>query len=154
MKNLLMVCFVILGINHVMGGDAIRLNSIGFLPDAPKVATVIAECTDFQIKSLDGDIVFAGKMSGPRFQEEDTEGKLRTTMLNCLAAAEEKGIERIAFPAMGAGFYGVPLDVCAKVMVETIKGHLQGETKIKEAIICVIDSREYGPFQSRFASLG
>ena len=41
---------------------------------------------------------------GPRFQEEDTEGKLRTTVLNSLKAAEEKGVKRIALPAMGAGF--------------------------------------------------
>jgi O-acetyl-ADP-ribose deacetylase (regulator of RNase III) len=91
---------------------------------------------------------------GPRFQETDIEGKLRTTMLNSLAKAEEKGFGRLAFPAMGAGFYGVPLDVCARVMLETIKAYLEGETGIKELIICVLDSREYAPFESQFAKVG
>lgn len=91
---------------------------------------------------------------GPRFQEEDMEGKLRTTMRNTLRLAEEKGIERIAFPAMGAGFYGVPLPLCAKVMVGTIKDHLEGKTGIKEVVICVLDSREHAPFQSQLADIG
>jgi len=90
---------------------------------------------------------------GPRFQEEDMEGKLRSTMQNCLKQAEEKGIERLAFPPMGAGFYGVPLDVCARVMTETIGEHLRGVTKIKEAVICVLDDREYDPFKTQLSSL-
>ncbi|NIO27748.1 MAG: hypothetical protein GTO29_04240 [Candidatus Latescibacteria bacterium] len=90
---------------------------------------------------------------GPRFQEEDTEDKLRTTMRSALKRAEENGFERIAFPAMGVGFYGIPLDLCARVMIEAIKDHLEGETGIKEVIICVLDSREYKPFQSQFAKV-
>jgi O-acetyl-ADP-ribose deacetylase (regulator of RNase III) len=90
---------------------------------------------------------------GPRFNEEDMEGKLRTTVSNSLKAAEEKGIKRIAFPAMGAGFYGVPLDMCARVMIETIKSYLEGETEIQEVIICVIDRREFAPFETQLASL-
>jgi O-acetyl-ADP-ribose deacetylase (regulator of RNase III) len=90
---------------------------------------------------------------GPRFQEEDTEGKLRTTVLSSLKAAEEKGIQRIALPAMGTGFYGVPLDVCARVMTEAIKSYLAGDTGIQEVVICVVDRRELVPFESQFASL-
>jgi len=90
---------------------------------------------------------------GPRFNEDDIEGKLRTTVLNSLKAAEERGIKRIALPAMGAGFYGVPLDVCSRVMVEAIKGYLEGETEIQEVIICVIDRREFAPFETQLASL-
>ena len=90
---------------------------------------------------------------GPRFNEKDTEGKLRRTVLNSLKAAEERGVKRIALPAMGAGFYAVPLDVCSRVMVEAIKGYLEGETEIREVIICVIDRREFAPFETRLASL-
>ncbi len=90
---------------------------------------------------------------GPRFNEEDMEGKLRTTVLNSLKAAEEKGVKRIGLPAMGAGFYGVPLDMCARVMLDSIQGHLEGETGIQEVIICVIDRRELAPFETQLASL-
>lgn len=90
---------------------------------------------------------------GPRFNEDGIEGKLRTTVSNSLKAADERGVKRIALPAMGAGFYGVPLDLCARVMVETIKGYLEGETGIQEVIICVIDRREFAPFEAQLASL-
>ena len=90
---------------------------------------------------------------GPRFNEPDTEGKLRTTVLSALRAAEEKGVRRVALPPMGAGFYGVPLPVCAQVMLSAIKSYLEGPTQIEEVIICAGDSREYAPFEAQFASL-
>jgi O-acetyl-ADP-ribose deacetylase (regulator of RNase III) len=84
---------------------------------------------------------------GPRFQEADTEGKLQETMRHTLLAANEKGIKKIAFPPMGTGFYGVSLNLCAKVMLNTIKEHLSGETSLDEVVICVIDKKEFKPFQ-------
>lgn len=90
---------------------------------------------------------------GPRFREPDTEGKLRTTVRNALEAAEQKGVQRIALPPMGAGFYGIPLDVCARVMAEAIASHLQGDTGIQEVTICAMDDRELKPFAAQLASM-
>lgn len=90
---------------------------------------------------------------GPRFSEDDTEAKLRTTVNNALRVAEERGVKRLALPAMGAGFYGVPLDVCARVMVQSIVSHLEGETGIQEVVLCVTDRREYAPFESELSKL-
>lgn len=97
-----------------------------------------------------GSIVHA---VGPRFQEEDIEDKLRVTVGNALKRAEEKGIQRIAFPAMGAGYYGIVPDSCARVMLEVISSHLGGETGIKEVTICVLDTRQYESFQAQLAAL-
>ncbi|MFC1706161.1 macro domain-containing protein [Planctomycetota bacterium] len=88
---------------------------------------------------------------GPRFQEPRLEELLRTTMASALACAEEKGCGRVAFPAMGAGFYGVPLDMCARVMVETIRRHLEGDTKIKEVVVCIMDTHEQKQFEPEFS---
>jgi O-acetyl-ADP-ribose deacetylase (regulator of RNase III) len=90
---------------------------------------------------------------GPRFQEEDIEGKLRTTVTNSLKAADDNQIKKLAMPAMGAGFYGIPLPDCARVMVETVKEYLEGNTGIVELTLCVLDSREYGPFKAALAKL-
>ena len=90
---------------------------------------------------------------GPRFQEEGLEDKLKTTILNCLKAADEKGIKAVAFPPMGAGFYGVPLDVSARVTLGTIKEYLANETSIEDVVVCLFDNREYQPFQKQFATL-
>ena len=85
---------------------------------------------------------------GPRFREADIEAKLHTTMGNCLKRAEENQIQRLAFPAMGAGYYGIAPDLCAKVMLGTIRDHLQGETGIKEVTICVVDTTQYNAFMA------
>ena len=55
---------------------------------------------------------------GPKFQEGDTEGKLRTTMRNTLKRAEENGIKRLALPAMGAGYYMIPPDQLTERQVQ------------------------------------
>jgi O-acetyl-ADP-ribose deacetylase (regulator of RNase III) len=90
---------------------------------------------------------------GPKFQEEDTEAKLRTTMHNALTRAEDIKVRRIALPAMGAGYYGIAPDHCARVMLEVIRSHLEGETGIEEVIICVLDTRQHNAFQGSLAAL-
>jgi O-acetyl-ADP-ribose deacetylase (regulator of RNase III) len=90
---------------------------------------------------------------GPRFNEPDTEGKLRTTVFSALQAAEQKGVKRIALPPMGAGFYAAPLELCARVMVEALQSYLAGQTGLEEVVICVVDQREFAPFASRLAHL-
>ena len=51
---------------------------------------------------------------GPRFQEPDTEAKLRATVVSSLRRAEEKGVKILALPAMGAGYHGIPPEVAAR----------------------------------------
>lgn len=90
---------------------------------------------------------------GPKFQEEDTEAKLRKTVQSALERADEKEARRIAFPAMGAGYYGIAPDVSARVMLETFKDYLSGETGIEELIICVLDTPQYNAFKAQLAAM-
>jgi len=89
---------------------------------------------------------------GPRFRELDTESKLRRTMLNCLALAEEEGLETIAFPLMGSGYYGIPPTVSAKVMMEAISEHLSGSSGIREVIVSVFDTPQFNAFEAALAA--
>jgi len=106
-------------------------------------------------------VTAAGKMKarhiihavGPKFQEEDTEGKLNATMKSALKAAEEKGIKQIAFPSMGTGFYGIPMDASARIMLGVLKEYLAGATKLESVVICVRDNRDVKPFQTMLDSL-
>ncbi|GBD95445.1 MAG TPA: macro domain-containing protein [Nitrospirae bacterium] len=91
--------------------------------------------------------------NGPKFQEGSTEEKLKNTIINALKCAEEKGVRSIAFPPMGAGFYGVPLDVSARITVQTIAGHLKNGSSIKDVVICALDNREYKPIQAELDKL-
>ncbi len=91
--------------------------------------------------------------AGPAFQEEQIETKLQKTISNALKRAEEKGIRQIALPLMGAGFYGVPLNSCPKLMIGAFQEYLKKGSELKEIIICANDGREYRAFQSALKSL-
>lgn len=90
---------------------------------------------------------------GPKFLEDDREEKLRVTMRNTLRVAEEKGLKTLAFPAMGAGFYMIPIEMSARVMYETIRDHVTNSTGLEEITICVFDSNQYGEFTNQLSSL-
>jgi O-acetyl-ADP-ribose deacetylase (regulator of RNase III) len=102
-------------------------------------------------------ITGAGKMkskfiihvNGPKFNEPDTEGKLRRATQAALERAKEKGITQLAFPPVGTGLYQVPLDLCAKVMVGTVEEHLKGNSNLKEVLFVALDTRELKPLQAR-----
>jgi len=106
-------------------------------------------------------ITQAGKMKaekivhavGPAFQEPDLEDKLKKTIINVLNAVDKDGIKQIAFPPMGAGFYGVPLDVSATVTLDAIAEYLNGDTGIKEVSIYLLDNRDYQPYQKKLTQV-
>jgi O-acetyl-ADP-ribose deacetylase (regulator of RNase III) len=87
--------------------------------------------------------------NGPKFREEDEESKLRNTVQAALARAEEKGVKRLAFPPMGTGLYQVPLDLCTRVMVDTISEHLGNGSTLDEVLIVAPDNREFNPFKAK-----
>lgn len=130
----------------VRGGPAIQ-KELDKLAPINASETVITDAGDMKAKY----IIHA---NGPKFQEENLEEKMKTTIINALKLAEEKGIKRIAFPPMGAGFYGVPLDSSARLTLETVKSYLSNGSKLEEVVICLLDNRDYKPFQKKLQSLG
>lgn len=114
-----------------------------------------------RLEVTEAAITGAGKMKakyivhavGPTFQEENLERKLKATIVNALKRAEEKGIRRLAFPLMGAGFYGVPLPLSAEIMVRTFREHLAGGSPLEEVIVCANDMHEYRAFRNALATL-
>jgi O-acetyl-ADP-ribose deacetylase (regulator of RNase III) len=114
-----------------------------------------------KIKMGEAVITSAGEMKakhiihacGPKFQEPELERKLSDCMDSSLKLAASNRLKSLAFPPMGAGFYGVPLELSAKVMLAALKGHLAGDTSVKEVIICVNDYRDYAPFAKALESI-
>ena len=70
-----------------------------------------------------------------------------------LKAAESNGIESVAFPPMGAGFYGVPIDESAKITIETIAEYLSKGSEIKDVFVCANDTREYRALEPKIKEL-
>ena len=57
-------------------------------------------------------------------QDLRTSGELiQRTTRRCLEVADELGCESLALPAFGTGVGGFPLDECARLMVEAVRGH-------------------------------
>jgi O-acetyl-ADP-ribose deacetylase (regulator of RNase III) len=124
------------------GGKKVQeaLDAIGTLPTGEAVIT-----TAGAMKAE--SIIHA---NGPKYHEPDTEGKLRKTTESILRVADENGITRLALPPIGTGIYQVPLDLCAKVMIETVTQHLRGKTGLEEVVFVGLDTREYEPLRARF----
>ncbi len=130
---------------QVRGGDAIKkaLQAVGRIGMGESIITTAGNLAAKHIIHS----------CGPKFHEPDLEQKLRQCMLSALQCAAQNGIKKIAFPAMGAGFYGVPLDLCASVMIGVIKDFIRGGTSLEEVVICVVDRREFTAFQGEFEKL-
>ena len=90
---------------------------------------------------------------GPKFQEPDREARLRRAIHSALEVAAAKGLSTVAFPAMGAGFYGVPLDLCATVMLDVISRFLARPGSVSEVVVCVVDNREFRAFLPKLEAL-
>jgi O-acetyl-ADP-ribose deacetylase (regulator of RNase III) len=90
---------------------------------------------------------------GPRFSESGEEDKLRSATRAALRRAEEKGVRRLALPALGYGFYGVPAELCAKVMVGALAEHFAGGSGLEEVIFCLRDTREMPAFEKELPAL-
>lgn len=128
------------GMIHMRGGGAIQKELNEMAPVAPLEAVVSS----------------GGRLSaehiihavGPRFREDDIEQKLRTTMEKCLLTAQEKGIKTLAFPAMGAGYYGIPAGISATVMLGSLKSFLGQSPSLEEVTICVLDGPQFKAFEA------
>lgn len=91
---------------------------------------------------------------GPRFQEPGLADKLHATVLNVLKRADENEVETLALPIMGYGFYGVPLDLSARISLKAIKEHLErNKTKLRELVFCVFDNRQIPAFDKELQAL-
>ena len=76
-----------------------------------------------------------------RLGGKTTEENLVASTKNSLLRAEEKGLKTIAFPAIGTGIAGFPMDRCAELMLRTVLDYLKGKTSL-EAIHFVLFGKE------------
>jgi O-acetyl-ADP-ribose deacetylase len=82
-----------------------------------------------------------------------SEKALRDSTRNSLKRAAERGVKSIAFPAIGTGIAGFPLERCAVVMFEEIRDHLRGATPVERAEIVLFDNHALSVFQDALAEM-
>ena len=68
------------------------------------------------------------------------------TTLNALIKAEEHSVKSIAFPALGTGVGGFPIDRCAKLMLAAAHSFLQTSKSVTIVGFVLFDSISYDAF--------
>jgi O-acetyl-ADP-ribose deacetylase len=82
-----------------------------------------------------------------------TEENLRASTRNSLLRAAERKLKSIAFPAIGTGIAGFPLDRCAQVMLEEARDHLEGPTSLKTVEFVLFDRTAFDTFKKAFDAM-
>ena len=74
---------------------------------------------------------------------------LKEATRNSLIIAQKKTIATIAFPAIGTGVGGLPVDKCAQVMIETVLDFLQrNEGVIEKVYFMLFDDESFKIFKN------
>jgi O-acetyl-ADP-ribose deacetylase (regulator of RNase III) len=72
--------------------------------------------------------------------------KIRQATKNGLLRGDELGIKSIAFPALGTGVGGFPLDECARIMIGEVRRYSAGETGLERVVFVLFDQAAYRAF--------
>lgn len=91
--------------------------------------------------------------AGMRLGGGVSERSLRDATKNSLLRADEKGIKTIAFPAIGTGIGGFPVEECAKIMIDVVSDHLKNEkTTIESVHFVLFDEKTFNIFNEYLRS--
>jgi O-acetyl-ADP-ribose deacetylase (regulator of RNase III) len=82
-----------------------------------------------------------------------TEDNLHASTRNSLLRAAERGLKSIAFPAVGTGVAGFPLDRCATVMIHEVREHLLGRTSLERVEFVLFDAAALAAFKRALAAV-
>jgi len=76
-----------------------------------------------------------------------TAESLRMSTRHSLLRAEEKAIKSIAFPAVGTGVAGFPMDECARIMVTEVIEHLKLHSSLEKVTFVLYDEAALKVFE-------
>ncbi|WP_425161868.1 macro domain-containing protein [Candidatus Binatus sp.] len=82
-----------------------------------------------------------------RLGESTSEANLRAATRNSLTRADENALKTIAFPAIGTGIAGFPIERCGQVMLEEVRAHLSGPTTLERIDFVLFDRRSLEIFE-------
>lgn len=82
-----------------------------------------------------------------------TADSLRLATRNTLERAEEKALKSIAFPAIGTGVAGFPIEECARIMIAEILDHLKTRTSLEKIYFVLYDDAALQVFEDAYKQL-
>jgi len=72
---------------------------------------------------------------------------LRSSTAHSLRIATEKGLKTIAFPAVGTGIAGFPMDECAEIMLQETMDHLKRGSSLEKIYFVLFDAPALKTFE-------
>jgi O-acetyl-ADP-ribose deacetylase len=85
--------------------------------------------------------------------EKATAESIRLATHNTLLRAEEKAYKTIAFPALGTGVAGFPLDECAGIMLTEVSEHLRSRSSLETIHFVLFDDQALEVFEATHAEM-
>jgi O-acetyl-ADP-ribose deacetylase len=82
-----------------------------------------------------------------------TAKSLKTSAGHCLRLACEHKFKSIAFPAIGTGVSGFPMEECAQIMLQEAAQHLRGTTSIETVYFVLFDGAAKDVFEQTWQKL-
>lgn len=78
---------------------------------------------------------------------------LRSSTAHSLRIAAQKGLKTIAFPAVGTGIAGFPMDECAEIMLAEAVAHLSHETSLEKIYFVLFDESALKTFEKTWRAM-
>jgi O-acetyl-ADP-ribose deacetylase len=78
---------------------------------------------------------------------------LRQSTAHVLRIAADRGLKTIAFPAIGTGMAGFPMQECAEIMLQEAAQHLQSGTSLETIYFVLFDAAACETFQNTWKRL-
>jgi len=128
------------GVIRRKGGDAIQweCNEIGAIPVGGAAIT-----SGGKLKAR--HVIHAASM---QLGGQTAARALRTSTAHALRIAAEKGLHTIAFPAIGTGIGGFPVEECAEIMLSEVARHFTGPSTLERVCFVLFDANSLGAFEN------
>ncbi len=72
---------------------------------------------------------------------------------NSLTIAAKQEVKTIAFPSISTGVYGYPIELAARVAVDTVRDAVRKPSKINEVIFCCFSPSDLAVYESLLSKL-
>jgi len=139
------------GAIHRAGGPAILeackkiVAEIGRLPAGQAVITTGGNLRAKYVVHTVGPVWRGGEKGEPEV--------LASAYRESLKRADEAGLQSVSFPSISTGVYGYPVELAARVAVETIRVFLSKDTSLKQVVFVLFDSVTYGAYRQALEDL-
>ncbi|HEX7347544.1 MAG TPA: macro domain-containing protein [Candidatus Limnocylindrales bacterium] len=126
------------------GGDAIEFAAVRQAP-VPLGESIVTPAGGLAAKA----VIHAVSLDRDRRTSGDV---IEAATRSAMARAREIGARSVAFPALGTGVGGFPLEESARITVETVREELQHSPEIEHVTFALRGAAAYEAFQAAIAA--